>query len=174
MRIRPTLRLLPALLGLLLLALAPAARAAETLLLSCTVCTTIVATGKELPPNQKVYLNIVDVKTGKQVGPRHTITTDSQGLFVTKIPIDLSVHNSVESTVWRTDGQLLVVAAHNRFVAPCKNGMMEEMGGEMGEAPHNLGFTGSHASQLFALGAGLLVIGAGFVRGGRRRRRLSN
>jgi hypothetical protein len=176
MRIRPTLRILPALIGMLLLALVPAAQAAETLLLSCSICTQIVATGKGLPANQTVYLNLVDVKTGKQIGSRHTVTTDSQGLFVAKIPVDLSVHSSVESTVWKTDGSLLVVAAHNRFEAPCKNGKMTEMGdmsGHMGmgegEMGHTLAFTGSNAPLLLGLGASLLVLGAGLALAGRRR-----
>jgi hypothetical protein len=170
MRIRAIVRMLPALLGVLLLVAVPAAQAAETLLLSCTICTQLVATGKGLPANQNVVLAITDVKTGQQVGPRHTIKTDSQGVFVTKIPMDLSVHQSVESTVWRTDGQLLVVAAHDRFTAPCKNGMMEEMGGEMGEAPHTLSFTGSHAPQLLTAGSVLFVVGVVLILSTRRRR----
>jgi hypothetical protein len=170
MRIRAIVRMLPALLGVLLLVAVPAAQAAETLLLSCTICTQLVATGKGLPANQNVVLAITDVKTGQQVGPRHTIMTDGDGVFVAKIPMDLSVHQSVESTVWRTDGQLLVVAAHDRFTAPCKNGMMEEMGGEMGEAPHTLGFTGSHAPQLLTVGSVLFVVGVALILGTRRRR----
>jgi hypothetical protein len=170
MRIRAIVRILPALLGVLLLVAVPAAQAAETLLLSCTICTQLVATGKGLPANQNVVLAITDVKTGQQVGPRHTIKTDSQGLFVAKIPMDLSVHQSVESTVWRTDGQLLVVAAHDRFTAPCKNGMMEEMGGEMGKAPHTLSFTGSHAPQLLTAGSVMFVLGVALILSTRRRR----
>jgi hypothetical protein len=170
MRIRAIVRMLPAVLGVLLLVAVPAAQAAETLLLSCTICTQLVATGKGLPANQNVVLAITDVKTGQQVGPRHTIKTDSQGLFVAKIPMDLSVHQSVESTVWRTDGQLLVVAAHDRFTAPCKHGMMEEMGGEMGKAPHTLSFTGSHAPQLLTVGSVLFVAGVALILGTRRRR----
>jgi hypothetical protein len=84
--------------------------------------------------------------------------------------MDLSVHQSVESTVWRTDGQLLVVAAHDRFTAPCKHGMMEEMGGEMGEAPHTLSFTGSHAPQLLTAGSVLFVVGVALILSARRRR----
>jgi LPXTG-motif cell wall-anchored protein len=171
MRIRFALRVLPALLGALLLVAVPAAQAAETLLLSCTICTQLVATGKGLPANQNVVLAITDLKTGKQVGPRHTVKTDSEGVFVAKIPMDLGEHQSVESTVWKADGQLLVVAAHDRFTAPCKKGgMMEEMGGEMGEAPHSLAFTGSHASQLLTAGAVLLLVGVGLILGARRRR----
>jgi hypothetical protein len=160
MRIRTVLRLLPALLGLLLLALVPAAQAAETLLLSCTVCTEVVATGKGMPADEQVFLNLVDVKTGKQVGPRHTATADADGVFVAKIPFDLAKHPSLESTVWKKDGSLLVVAAHNRFTAPC---------GPNAPGARTLAFTGSHAPQLLAMGAGLLVLGAGLILGGRRR-----
>jgi LPXTG-motif cell wall-anchored protein len=173
MRIRSKLRILPVLLGLSLLLLVPAARAAETLLLSCTVCNQLIATGSGLPANETVKLTVTDVKTGQQVGPTHSITTDSQGLFVLKIPMDLSLHQSVESTVLKSDGQVMVVAAHNRFTAPCKDGKMEEMSGmgEMGEMGHEgLAFTGSHAPQLLALGGALLVLGAGLILGARRRR----
>jgi hypothetical protein len=176
MRIRSALRVLPVLLGLSLLVLVPAARAAETLLLSCTRCDQLIATGSGLPANQTVRLTITDVKTGQQVGGAHSIVIDSQGLFVEKIPVDLSAHPSVESTVWKSDGQVMVVAAHNRFTAPCKAGHMGEMGGEMGEMGHEtLAFTGSHAAQLLTLGATLLVLGAGLLLGTRlgTRRRLT-
>jgi hypothetical protein len=166
MRIRTVLRALPALLGLLLLAAVPAAQAAESLLLSCTVCTEVVATGKGMPANQNVVLNLVDVKTGKQVGPRHTVMTDADGLFVAKIPFDLAAHPSLESTVWKTDGQLLVVAAHNRFTAPCGPN----------RPPTALAFTGSHTPQLLTAGSVLLLLGGALLLSARvsaRRRRLS-
>src|ERR671931_638286 len=44
MRIRTALRALPALIGLVVLALVPAARAAETLVLSCKICSQLVVT----------------------------------------------------------------------------------------------------------------------------------
>ncbi len=69
-RIPLALRLVPALLGLLVLALVPAAWAAETLVLSCSICTQVVATGKGLPANETVRLTLVDVQTGQQVGSR--------------------------------------------------------------------------------------------------------
>jgi hypothetical protein len=174
MRIRSALRILPILLGLLVLALVPAAKAAETLVLTCSICTQVVATGKGLPANETVYLTLVDIKTGQQVGSRHTITTDSAGAFVSKIAVDLFTHPSLESTVWKTDGEVLVVAAHNRFDAPCKKtgemGSMGEMGdmGDMGH--HTLAFTGSHTPQLLALGGGLLALGAALLLGARRLR----
>src|SRR6266496_5483246 len=108
-RIPLALRLVPALLGLLVLALVPAAWAAETLVLSCSICTQVVATGKGLPANETVRLTLVDVQTGQQVGSTHLITTDAEGGFVLKSPVDLSLHPSLESTVWKMDGQVLVV-----------------------------------------------------------------
>jgi hypothetical protein len=173
MRIRSALRILPILLGLLILALVPAAKAAETLVLSCSVCTQVVATGKGLPANETVYLTLTDVKTGQQVGSRHTVTTDSAGSFVLKIPVDLFAHPSLESTVWKTDGEVLVVAAHNRFDAPCKDGKMEPMEhmGDMGEMGHEtLAFTGSHTPQLLGLGGALFALGLVLLLGARRLR----
>ncbi len=173
MRIRSALRILPALLGLLMLMLVPAAWAAESLTLTCSTCTFVVATGKGLPPNATLFVTLTDVKTGQQLGSRHTVTTDSDGSFVQKITVDLFAHPSVESTVWKSDGEVLVVAAHNRLDAPCKNGQMEEMGGmgEMGEMGHHtLAFTGSHTPQLLALGGGLLVLGSILILGARRQR----
>jgi hypothetical protein len=170
MRIRSALRILPALLGLLTLALIPAAWAAESLTLTCSVCDRVVATGKGLPANETVFLTLKDVMTGQQVGPRHSVTTDSDGSFVKTIMIDLFAHPSIESTVWKSDGEVLVVAAHNRLDAPCKNGHMEEMGGMGGMGGHTLAFTGSHAPELLALGAGLLVLGSILILGARRQR----
>ncbi|HZD00524.1 MAG TPA: hypothetical protein VFA46_10150 [Actinomycetes bacterium] len=168
MRIRHALRILPALLGLLLLALVPAAWAAETLVLTCSVCTEVVATGKGLPANDTVYLTLVDVETGQQVGQRHAVTTDSQGAFALKIKTDLYQHPSLESKVWKMDGEVLVVAAHNRFSAPCeKSGETGSMG-EMGQ--HTLAFTGSHTPELLALGGGLLALGAALLFAARRQR----
>ncbi len=173
-RIPLALRLVPALLGLLVLALVPAAWAAETLVLSCSICTQVVATGKGLPANETVRLTLVDVQTGQQVGSTHLITTDAEGGFVLKIPVDLSLHPSLESTVWKMDGQVLVVAAHNRINAPCKDGKMAPMGehmGSMGEmGGHTLAFTGSHAPQLLGIGIGLLAVGALLLGGARRLR----
>jgi LPXTG-motif cell wall-anchored protein len=48
--------------------------------------------------------------------------------------------------------------------------MMEEMGGEMGKAPHTLSFTGSHAPQLLTVGSVLLLLGATLILSARRRR----
>ena len=58
--------------------------------------------------------------------------------------MDLGEHPSLESTVWRKDGNVLVVAAHTRFTAPCK-------------PEDTLAFTGSHTPLLLGLGLVLLV-----------------
>ncbi len=165
--LRSTLRLLPAVVGLALLALVPAAQAAESLVLTCSVCTRVVATAKGLPADTTVRVTLTDVRTGLQVVSPVAVRTDAQGAFVKTIPVDLSRHPSVESSVWTPDGQVLVVAAHNRIAAPCKNGKMVDMGaGEMGET---LAFTGVHAPELLGLGLVLLAAGVAMRVAGRRR-----
>jgi hypothetical protein len=169
-RVASTVKLVLLLVGLLCLAAVPA-RAAESLTLTCAICTQVVATGKDLPASTTVRLLLVDVRTGQQVGPTHSIQTDAQGAFVEKITVDLSRHPSLESSVWRSDGQVLVVAAHNRIAAPCKNGKMLEMGemGGMGGMGETLAFTGAHTPELLGLGFGLLAAGAALVVVARRR-----
>ena len=168
MRIPSTLRALPALLGLLVLALVPAAQAAETLVLTCHVCTQVVATGKGLPANATVRVTLTDVQTGQQLRSL-SVQTDAQGGFVEKIPVDLFKHPSVESTVWKDNGSVLVVAAHNRFNAPCKDGKMMPMDHiGMGMEDH-LAFTGAHTPQFLGLGFGLLAAGAALLVATRRR-----
>ena len=138
-----------------LLALAPAASAAETLVLTCTVCTELVVTGKDLPANTQVRVGVVDVKTGQETTPQFYVDTDANGAFVKKIPMDLGEHPSLESTVWKKDGDVLVVAAHSRFTAPCK-------------PEDTLAFTGSHAPLLLGTGLVLLAAGGLMLRGSRR------
>src|SRR6266540_1766947 len=115
MHVLSPLRVLPALLGLLVLAFVPAAWAAETLVLTCHVCTQVVATGKGLPANATVQ----------------------------------------------------VLAAHNTFNAPCKDGKMMPMD-HMG-MEDQLAFTGAHTPQFLGLGFGLLAAGAALLVAARRR-----
>src|SRR5512132_4607604 len=117
MRSKPLAKLLLVLAGLLLV-LAPAASAAETLVLTCKICTELVITGNDLPANQSVRVSVVDVKTGQETTGQFYVDTDANGAFVKKIPMDLGEHPSLESTVWKKDGSVLVVAAHTRFTAP--------------------------------------------------------
>jgi LPXTG-motif cell wall-anchored protein len=146
--------LLLVLAGLLVLA-APAASAAETLVLTCTECTELIVTGKDLPANSEVRVGVVDVKTGQQTTPQFIVDTDAAGAFIKKVPMDLGEHPSLESTVWKKNGDVLVVAAHTRFVAPCK-------------PEDTLSFTGSHTPLLLGAGLVLLVAGGLMLRSSRR------
>jgi len=154
MRSKPLAKLLLVLAGLLLV-LAPAASAAETLVLTCKICTELVITGNDLPANQSVRVSVVDVKTGQETTGQFYVDTDANGAFVKKIPMDLGEHPSLESTVWKKDGSVLVVAAHTRFTAPCK-------------PEDTLAFTGSQTPLLLGLGLVLLAAGGLLVRGSRR------
>ena len=157
MRSTSLVKLLLVLCALLALGIAPV-RAAETLVLSCKVCTQVVATGKGLPANQTVRLTLVDTKTGQQVAKPVSILTDTDGSFVKKVNVNLYNHPSLESSVWTDQSGLLVVAAHNRFNAPCKKS-------------ETLAFTGSHTPLLLGVGVGLLAAGTVLVGGTRLRRR---
>jgi len=173
-RVLPTLRALPALLGLLVLMLVPAAHAAESLSITCHECTHVDVMGKGLPANDTVRVTVTDVYTGQQLRSL-AVQTDSEGAFVRQIPVDLFKHTSVESSVFKTSGSVLVVAAHNRFNAPCKNGKMlpmahmSEMPGMEGMEGH-LAFTGAHTPEFLGVGFTLLAAGAVLLVAARRQR----
>jgi hypothetical protein len=154
MRSKPLAKLLLVLAGLLFLTV-PAAGAAETLVLTCTKCTELIVTGKDLPASEQVRVGVVDVKTGQETTGQFYVNTDANGNFVKKIPMDLGEHPSLESTVWRKDGNVLVVAAHTRFTAPCK-------------PEDTLAFTGSHTPLLLGMGLVLLMAGGLMVGVSRR------
>ena len=153
-RSTPLAKLLLVLAGLLALTV-PAAQAAETLVLTCKVCTEVIVTGKGLPESERLRVSLVDVKTGQEVADQFHVTTDANGAFLVKKPVDLGAHPTLESTVWKDDGGVLVVAAHSRFTAPC-------------EPKDTLAFTGSHTPQLLGLGLALLAAGGLLLRGSRR------
>ena len=156
MRRRKPLAMLLLVLAALLLLVVPAARAAETLVLTCTKCTELILTGKDLPKNDSVRVSVVDVKTGAQVGSQFNVDTDANGAFLKKVPMDLGEHPALTSTVWKRDtNNVLVVAAHTRFTAPCK-------------PEDTLAFTGSHTPLLLGMGLVLLVAGGLLLRGSRR------
>jgi LPXTG-motif cell wall-anchored protein len=155
MRSKTLAKLLLVLAGLLVLTV-PTARAAETLVLTCTKCTELIVTGKGLPANEEVRVGVVDVKTGQETTDQFYVDTDANGAFIKKIPMDLGEHPSLESTVWKQDtGNVLVVAAHSRFTAPCK-------------PEDTLAFTGSHTPLLLGMGLVLLVAGGLLLRSTRK------
>jgi hypothetical protein len=158
MRRTSLVRVLLVLAGLMALGTVPA-RAAESLVLTCKVCSEVIATGKGLPSNESVRLSLVDVASGQEVVSPVSVQTDAQGAFVKKVNIDLTRHPSLESSVWTDQGGTLVVAAHSRFDSPCK------------PKSQPLPLTGSHTPLLLGVGAALLAAGALLLGGARVRPR---
>jgi len=158
MRSKSLARVLLVLAGLMALGTVPA-RAAESLVLTCTICTEVIATGKGLPANEAVRLSLADVASGQEVVSPVPVQTDAQGAFVKTVAVDLTKSPSLESSVWTTQGGVLVVAAHSRFDSPCKP-----------KSPA-LPLTGSNTSLLLGLGAALLAAGALLLGGTRLRPR---
>jgi hypothetical protein len=119
-----------------------------------------------------VRLTLTDVRTGQQVGAPVAIRTDAQGDFVKTVMVNLSVHQSLEASVWQGNGQVLVVGAHNRLAAPCRNGQMVEMPGmKMPAGGDVLAFTGARTTRLLGAGVALLLAGGLLLLGTRRVRR---
>jgi len=158
MRSKSLARVLLVLAGLMALGAVPA-RAAESLVLTCEVCTEVIVTGKGLPANEEVRVSLVDVADGQEVVNPVSATTDAGGAFVKKVNVDLTKSPSLESSVWTTSGGVLVVAAHTRFDSPCK------------PKSAALPLTGSRTSLLLGLGAVLLAAGALLLGGTRLRPR---
>jgi LPXTG-motif cell wall-anchored protein len=154
MRSKSVAKLLLVLAGLMALTV-PAATAAETLVLTCKVCTEVIVTGKGLPASQRVRVSLVDVRSGQEVADQFYVATGASGNFVKKVPVDLTKHPTLSSTVWKDDGGVLVVAAHDRFTAPC-------------EPKDSLPLTGSNTPLLLGSGLALLVAGGLLLRGSRR------
>jgi hypothetical protein len=144
--------------GLLLVLSTAPAGAAESLVITCKICTQAITTGKGLPPSTSVRLTLVDVKTGQQVVAPLQVTTDAAGSFAKKVNVNLYDHPALEASVWTDQAGTLVVAAHSRLNAPCKRS-------------ETLSFTGSQTPLLLGLGLGLLLVGGAMVGGARLRRR---
>jgi LPXTG-motif cell wall-anchored protein len=117
-------RLLPAVAAtLLILLVASPATAAETFIVTCHVCDKVDVVGKGLDPDASFTLVVRDVRTGQQVNPNPTvIQTDGSGGFSHSYPVDLAAHPSLQGTLYSKNGSDLLVAAHNRFIAPLKCG----------------------------------------------------
>jgi hypothetical protein len=160
MKVRFAARALLLLGGLLVLAVP--ARAAESLVLTCEVCDHVDATAAGLPPSRDLRLTMTDLRTGKQVA-NVAVRSDAQGGFRRSVPIDLRVHPSLQSSVlMSSNGKLLVIAEHDRFLAPCK---------PIVSASGQLAFSGSHTPLLLGIGAGLLLAGVLLLRTGAARGR---
>lgn len=143
-----------------LLVVAVPALATESLVLTCSVCDHVDAKGTGLPAARDLRLTMTDLKTGQQLA-NLPIRTDAQGRFFKSVRIDLRVHPALQSSVLEsTNGQLLVIAEHDRFVAPCK---------PVVTSSGQLGFTGSRTGLLLGLGAALLLAGVVLLRAGAAR-----
>jgi hypothetical protein len=153
MRPRSILKVLALLVALVLAGALPV-RAAESLVLTCTVCTTVVATGKGLPASETVRLNLADLSTGQPVVPPVSVNTDAAGSFVKSVNVDLTKHPSLASSVWTSQNGTLVVAAHSRFLSPCK-------------PKEQLAFTGSNGALELLAAMLLLSVGVALLRAGR-------
>jgi hypothetical protein len=160
MKVKFAARALLLLGGLLVLALP--ARAAESLVLTCDVCDHVDAHAAGLPPSRDLRLTMTDLKTGKQVA-NVGVRSDAQGRFTRSVPLDLRVHPALQSSVLiSSNGRLLAIAEHDRFLAPCK---------PLTAASGRLAFTGSRTSLLLGIGAGLLIAGMLLLRTGAARGR---
>src|SRR6266498_5291167 len=70
-----------------LLILAVPARAAESLVLTCSVCDHVDAKGTGLPPARDLRLTMTDLKTGQQLA-NLPVRTDANGHFAKSVKVD--------------------------------------------------------------------------------------
>jgi LPXTG-motif cell wall-anchored protein len=137
--------------ALLALLLASPASAAETFIVTCHVCDKVDVVGKGLEADASFTLIVRDVRTGQQINPNPTvIRTDGSGEFFHSYPVDLAAHPSLQGTLYSKDGSDLLVAAHNRFVAPVKCGRKVA-----------LPYTGPASQTLLLAILGALLVSAG-------------
>jgi LPXTG-motif cell wall-anchored protein len=117
-------RLFPAVVAtLLVLLVASPATAAETFIVTCHVCDKVDVIGKGLDADASFTLVVRDVRTGQQMNPNPTvIRTNGSGQFTYHYPVDLAAHPSLQGTLYSKNGSDLLIAAHNRFIAPLKCG----------------------------------------------------
>jgi hypothetical protein len=154
MRPRSILKVLALLLALVLAGALPV-RAAESLVLTCKICSEVIATGKGLPASETVRLNLADLNTGQPVVSPVSVATDAAGSFVKTVSVDLTKHPSLASSVWTSQNGTLVVAAHSRFLSPCK-------------PKEQLAFTGSNGALELLAAMVLLSVGVVLLRASRK------
>jgi hypothetical protein len=154
MRPRSILKVLALLLALVLAGALPV-RAAESLVFTCKICSEVIATGKGLPASETVRLNLADLNTGQPVVSPVSVATDAAGSFVKTVSVDLTKHPSLASSVWTSQNGTLVVAAHSRFLSPCK-------------PKEQLAFTGSNGALELLAAMVLLSVGVVLLRASRK------
>jgi hypothetical protein len=152
-------RSLPALVVLVLLLAAPA-YGAGSLEMRCPRCDHVDVEGHGLQANATLILVIRDVRSGQEVVPETSITTDGSGAFAGEYDVDLAKHPLLLASVYDQAGTDVELAAHTRASAP----------------PHcrrdaNLPYSGSPSAAAAALGSGLLGAGGLLLFLARRRPR---
>jgi hypothetical protein len=109
-------RSLPVLVVLLLLA-APA-YGAGTLKMTCPRCDHVDVEGSGLQANATLILVVRDVRSGQEVVPETSITTDASGTFAGEYDVDLARHPLLLASVYGQAGTDVELAAHTRASAP--------------------------------------------------------
>jgi hypothetical protein len=149
------------LLVVAVLALLPAAPAygAGALQMSCPRCDHVDVEGHGLKPNASLILVIRDVRSGQEVVPETTITTDGSGSFAGEYDVDLAKHPLLLGSVYDKAGTDVELAAHTRAQAPahCTRAA-------------SLPYSGSPSGRAAALAAGLLGAGGLLLLATRRAR----
>lgn len=143
------LTLLGAGTALLVMLLAAPASADSAIQITGMTCSTLSATGSELPPSAELRLAVLDQDTG-EVLRTLTATTDSAGSFRTTVNVRTAGASGLRLIVAGPDGARIGFADHQMAA-----------GHEMCPLPT----TGpGHVALLLALAAGLLALGAALLR----------
>ena len=153
-------RSLPGLVALLLVLLAAPAYGVGSLEMSCPRFDHVDVEGHGLQANATLILVIRDVRSGQEVVPETSITTDGSGSFAGEYDVDLNKHPLLLASVYDRAGTDVELAAHTRASAP----------------PHctraaSLPYSGSPSARSAALAGGLLGAGGLLLLLTRRRTR---
>jgi hypothetical protein len=108
--------------AMLVLLLAGPAQAVGELEMRCPVCDHVDVEGHGLRANATLTLVIRDVRSGQEVVPETTITTDASGSFEGEYDVDLTKHPALLGSVYDQVGDDLELAAHTRAQAPAHCG----------------------------------------------------
>jgi hypothetical protein len=110
-------RSLPVLAVLVLLLAAPA-YGAGSLKMTCPRCDHVDVEGSGLAPNTTLTLVVRDVRSGQEVVPETSITTDASGAFAGEYDVDLAKHPLLLASLYDQAGTDVELAAHTRASAP--------------------------------------------------------